>query len=318
MTARGRMRRALGVPIVHFLAIGALLFALERVWARLVPAPRATIVVTSEQLARLRRSWTDSRGRAPDSAEERQIIADAVDDEILHREALAAGLDRDDRSVQNRLAQLAAALNLVPDTGPPQLVEDQARSLGFGQSDPVIATHLANMMRLALARTGPSDMPSDEDLQRYLQRNADRFTQPARVRLAHVYFGSDAGEDEVLRVRAELQARGVQPSDAVGRGRAFVLGAEVGPVSQAELARLFGGDLAAAVAAAPLREWTGPLRSAYGLHLVWVHERLAGRIPDLDSVRTRLVHAFLEERAAAKLRARMKAVRARYRVAMTG
>ncbi len=174
------------------------------------------------------------------------------------------------------------------------------------------------MMRLALARTGPSDLPSDEDLQRYLQRNADRFAQPARVRLTHVYFGSDTGEDEALRVSAALQARGAQPSDAVGLGRAFILGAEVGPVSQSELSRLFGGDLAAAVATAPLREWTGPLRSAYGLHLVWVHARIAARVPDLDSVRTRVVHAFLQERAAAKLRARMQALRARYRVEVPG
>jgi parvulin-like peptidyl-prolyl isomerase len=66
------------------------------------------------------------------------------------------------------------------------------------------------------------------------------------------------------------------------------------------------------VAAAPLAAWVGPVPSSYGLHLVWVHEREPGGLPSLAAVRSRVVHALLEERRQVRLRERMTALRARY------
>ena len=66
------------------------------------------------------------------------------------------------------------------------------------------------------------------------------------------------------------------------------------------------------MAAAPLAAWAGPIPSSYGLHLVWVHEREPAGVPALGAVRSRVVHALLEERRQARLRERMAALRARY------
>lgn len=319
MRGRRRRYRVLHAPFVHFLAIGAVLFALDRVGARWAPASssRPTVVVRSEQLAGLREAWTGERGSPPDPAEERRIVADAIDDAILHREALALGLDRDDRSVRRRLAQLGEFLGLGAGGDPPQL-ELAARSLGLERSDPVIAVHLADMLRLALAKTGPSDLPDEAELARYYERNAERFAQPTRLRFTHVYLALDRRgptiDTDAARLLEELRARARPPREAAAMGDPFVHGAELGPLPVADVARLFGAAFAAAIEEVPARRWSGPLRSAYGLHLVWVDERIGARVPPLDAVRSRVVHAYLRARAQAKLRDRMKSLRARYRV----
>src|SRR2546430_861564 len=93
---------------------------------------------------------------------------------------------------------------------------------------------------------------------------------PARTRLAHVYLSEQArgaaAASDALALLGEL--RGAGPEAAVGRGDAFIRGAEVDG-TPTDLERIFGPGFAAAVGAAPLRTRVGPVRSTYGLHLVW-------------------------------------------------
>ena len=296
-------RARLLVVVAPALAVG--FFALDRI---ATPSSPPGVVVPAEDLARVRRAWTDEHGRAPDAVEERQIATDLLDDAILTREAIALGLDRGDRLVRSRLVELGnvgeggAGLDL------------DARPLGLERSDPIISVHLADLLRLALARTDASDVPDDAELARYYELDAARFAQPARIRFAHVYLAHDgrAGRDPV-RLREDLESRATDPRDAAALGDPFVHGAEIGPLSSSDIARLFGAEFAAALEAAPERHWTGPISSAYGVHLVWVEERSAGRIPPLEAVRNQVVHAFLRDRGAARLRNRLKDLRHRYR-----
>jgi hypothetical protein len=60
------------------------------------------------------------------------------------------------------------------------------------------------------------------------------------------------------------------------------------------------------------------VRSAYGLHLVWIHERQAPRRRPLQSVRNQVLLAFLHERGEARMQATLQTLRARYPVEMAG
>jgi hypothetical protein len=296
-------------------AIGIAVFALDPIGLRSsAPGSSPTVTVSSEQIARLRRSWTDERGHAPDAAEERQIVADAIDDAILHRAALDFGLDRGDRSVQKRLADLGTLLAQAGDAEP----SVNARSHGFERTDPVIAAHLADVLRLGLAKTDAEDLPNEAQLAAYYERNAERFAQPPRLRFTHVFLARERHgasiEADAARVLRELSEHAPAAREAAKMGDAFVHGAELGPLPPQDIARLFGPAFASAIEGAPARQWMGPVSSPYGLHLVYVNDRLAGRVPALDAVRSRVVHAYVRERAEAKLRERMNSLRARYRV----
>jgi parvulin-like peptidyl-prolyl isomerase len=42
--------------------------------------------------------------------------------------------------------------------------------------------------------------------------------------------------------------------------------------------------------------WTGPIESAYGLHLVFIHKRTDGRVPALDEIRQAVQREWLTAR----------------------
>lgn len=312
------MSRVLHAPALHFVVAGGLLFALRSWWqpeARDATRPR--IVVTAADVDRLRAEWTAQHGAPPGAETERAVLADAADEEILHREALAAGLDQRDRLVRTRLVKLARFLGEASE-GDRDTVVDDARRLGLAEHDVVIRRHLTQVMRLALSRLDASDMPGESDLRAYLQNHADLFRRPSEIRLTHVYLSRDghgaALERDAARLLDDLRRGGAAPETAPARGDVFLHGARWPAVSPADLGRLFGPSFADAIRDAPVAEWVGPVASSYGLHLVWIHERTEARMPSLDEVRAQVAHRLLEIRAHERLRSRLARLRARYEI----
>src|SRR5262249_43151012 len=95
-----RVRRFLAEPMLHFLGLGVVLFALH---ARLQPRDR--IVISSAFVEALRQDHARRTGKPPTPEEERGLVERYVDEEVLDREALALGLDRGDVIVRRRLVQ---------------------------------------------------------------------------------------------------------------------------------------------------------------------------------------------------------------------
>jgi hypothetical protein len=309
------MRRVLAAPLVHFLALGAVLLGIERWWAPdRDDSARSAIVVRAADRARLREAWTAEHGAPPTAAVEAALVRDAIDEEVLYREALARGFDRQDATVRERLVRLGAFVG--EDAGGDRAaLEREARRLGLERSDLVVRRHLVEMMRLAAGWLGPEDMPSDGELAAYLAAHADDFAAPARIRLTHVYLAAD-GRGARLAADAhalldELRRTGARPSDAPARGDPFIRGADVDG-SRDELALAFGGGFADAVAAAPIGTWTGPVASSYGLHLVWIRAREPASVPPLATVRGRVLARWRQERSERRARDAMDAMRRRY------
>jgi peptidyl-prolyl cis-trans isomerase C len=311
--------RLLRAPLLHFLLIGGVLLGLRAWWApqeRAGVGGRPRIILAAADLARLREVWVEAHDTPPGPAEEQTMVRDAIDEEILYREGLARGFDRQDDAVRERLVRLAGFVS-EDAVGGRDALERAARQLGLQRSDLVIRRHLVEMMRLALGWLGPDDLPSEADLEAWLARHAEQFRMPPRVRLTHVYLSEDARGTAVASDAAvllgELRRTGAGPEAAAGRGDVFIRGTEI-DASVAELARAFGAGFAAAVEGAPVGAWVGPVRSSYGLHLVWVQDRVAAGMPPLASVRTRVLHGWLRERSDERAREAMEALRARYDV----
>ena len=115
-------------------------------------------------------------------------------------------------------------------------------------------------------------------------------------------------------VAARLRREHAAPAEAPALGDAFWLGADVA-LSEPELDRVFGPGFAARVRALPPRQWSEPIPSAYGTHVVRIDEREPGRLPALAEVRARARRGLEAERAARRLEVRMAALRAAYGVA---
>ena len=320
MLGSPHVRRLVGAPWLHFLLAGAVLFGTER-WradAREDVAAR-TIVVAEVDRQRLRDDFRVQFGRLPTPAEEQALVAEHIDDEILYRQALEHGLDRGDRVVRYRLAQLARFVGDEEDaTASDDELVERARALGLDRSDLVVRRYLVQSMRLLASRPAPDDVPDEAALRDYLGRHAERFERPDRLHLVHVYLSRDrrgpdlpADAEALLRRLRESDAA---PAEAATQGDPFIRGHEMRAASEQDLVRAFGSEFAAAAVELPDGTWQGPVPSAYGLHLVRVLARTPGGVPPLEAVRNQVVHGLLKERKDARLAARLAAWRDVYDV----
>jgi hypothetical protein len=322
-TTRQLLWRAVRHPVVHFAAIGAVLFALREPLQRAVEpapaaAPRAPVVLSAERVQRLQSDFAQRWGALPNPAQLRALVDRAIEEEILYREARALALDYKDGSVRRRLVEKARAV--AQRVASREELYADALALGL-DDDLVIRRLLTEKMRLFLQHD-PADEPiSDAAMLDYMQRNRTRFVQPETVTLTHVFFSRTARRDRLATdAAAALTALAGQPPSpaVVPLSDPFPLGHELRAYSARQLLARFGKPFADQVLAMPPGSWSAPLDSPYGLHLVWVHAHQAERLPPLDAVRETVELALRQERGERNLQRGMARLRNLYQARVEG
>lgn len=238
-------------PLLHFLLIGAAIFGLYGLQAE----PERTgigdrIVVTAADIERLGKLWENRWQRPPTEDELRGLIDEHVREEVLYREALALGLDRDDTVIRRLLRQ----------------------KFEFVTQD------------LAGARE-----PDAAELAAWFEVNRERYRTEPRLTFTQVYFDLDrrgaAGEHEARLVLASLRA-GAAAAENLGDAR--LLDRSYRDLTAQQVALLFGKEFAEALMHLETGVWSGPIGSGYGLHLVRLDVRQAGAIPPLAEIEGRV------------------------------
>ena len=241
-------------PLFHFVTFGVVLFLFYTfVIDRNSADESRSIRITEADVELLAATFSRQWQRPPTEGELRGLVDSRVREEVLYREALAAGLDRNDLVVRRRMVQKMELLS----------------------------------QDLALLTD-----PTDQELQGYFQEHREEFRIPPRLSFSHIYFNSDrrgpAVEDDARRVLAEITSRTPSPQRAPERGDRFMLGHDFSNRSTEEIEREFGSRFAEALSELE-PGWHGPIVSGYGLHLVYVGDRVDDRIPELEEIRNRLV-----------------------------
>jgi PPIC-type PPIASE domain len=268
--------KVLREPLLHFVVLGTGLFVLFGVVGESADERPDRIVVSQAKIENLAGLFERTWRRPPTQAEIDGLIADHVKEEILYREALALGLERDDIVIRRRLRQKMEFIS-----------EDVAR---------------------------PAE-PTEGELQAFLAEHADRFREPWRVSFAQVYLSPDRrGEDAWGDAERLLVALDTGRSDPAAAGDPFLLEQDYRELATQDVERLFGGAFAGQVAELPVGRWSGPVESGYGLHLVLVRERKPARLPDLDEVRDAVANEWRAVRQEEANRAFYAGLRAGYEV----
>ncbi|MBC8292310.1 MAG: peptidyl-prolyl cis-trans isomerase [Proteobacteria bacterium] len=297
--------------VLSFVVGGLLLFAAD-VWVTLGGAAKTglrggTATLTAARVEALVGQYRRALGREPGSAERQALVEHAVTNEILYREALARGLDRNDSGVRFRLAEkmrFLAGEQATADERSRDRLYRQALELELDRDDLVLRRLLVQKMRLLLRAGAAVEQAGDERLLAWMRGHARDYEQPARVDLEQVFFSADGeGGADAARHRAERElVAAVGNARTAPAGDPFMPGRRFSNVSRATLARSFGPAFADSVMSLPaddllpndeqLGNWQGPVESAYGWHLVRVGNRRPARLPALDSVRSRLTAAL--------------------------
>jgi len=255
------LKKLAGEPLVHFLLIGGVIYGLYGVFAAGDgnDNPR-TVVVTSDDIKALTDHWTRVWSRPPTEDEMAGIVRSHVRVQILHREALAMGLDKGDTVIERRLAQ-------------------KVELLAQGLITP--------------------EEPSDEELIDWYAANSDRFKHPDLYTITQIFFDPDKrGQttlDDANAALAAINALDELPDSYRDYGDRFMLRNYYPNQSQFELRKLFGSGFAEQIVKLEPGIWHGPVLSGYGTHLVLISDVELALQPAYEDVKARIEQQWTAE-----------------------
>jgi peptidyl-prolyl cis-trans isomerase C len=277
-----RLRRWSREPLLRFLLIGLALFV---GYGALHPKPEGTsdnrIVLTPDDLVQMSVMWL-AQGRPPPTPEQMQnLIELKVREEVLSREAIVLGLDKDDTIIKRRLAQ--------------------------------------KMEFLAEGASVDSE-PSTDTLKAWFKNNQQRFALLPRISFRHLYFSPDQhGEHTREAAVSALEQVIGKPGDWKGAdalGDPFMYQDHYGDRSFDDMAKLFGLDFARALVNLKTGSWQGPIESGYGWHLVCVDSLAPGRVPAFEEIEPDIKSDWIEAQRTESKRKAYETMRARYQVVL--
>ena len=306
--------------LLHFLAIGLALFVGDRVLGAWLAEPeRELIRIDARRVEEVRRQWIARTRSLPTELELERLVEAEVDDEILFREAVSLGFVETDPVVRRRLVRNVRFLGSENDDE--QELFEEALELGLERSDPVVRRRLVQRIRMGVSGAARREAPTSDEMRARYQQSRSRYVAPARLGLAHVYVSRDAhGEaarERASALRKRIDGQELDVGDAVRLGDPFLRGHRMASRSERDLAGVFGPGLAKAVFGLAPREWSEPIESAYGFHLVWIEESVPARQRPLEEVESQVREEIFFEREARVLRETLERLRTFYDVEIT-
>jgi hypothetical protein len=274
------LSRLIHEPLMHFLVAGVLIFAVYNAFDEAaVESSSNAIVIGDTEMQFLRAQHEKLWGRPPTDRELAPLVQEFVREEVLYREGVAMGLDQDDVIVRRRIGQ---------------------------------------KMEFLIGDLAVPAEPDDETLTTYLEANRDKYLEPPHLTFTHVYFNVDQRGEQARADAASALIEIGNRERAPEVGDRFALSVDYAGKTTRELDQTFGSAFGEQLLAAPVGQWSGPLESAYGLHLVRVLARTEPRLPDFDELRDRLSADYsFETRQAANTLA-LERLTERYRVVFDG
>jgi hypothetical protein len=276
-------------PLVHFVVIGAVLFAID---SRLSPAdpdepppsapapqsvpapappspppPARTIVVDADARMQIAANAERRLGRAPTDVELAAETERWIDEEVLYREAVARGLNRD---------------------------------------DPVIHQRIAARMSYVLEQAAIIPEPTDVELRAWFDQHRDQWAVPERVDFTHVFVtGSDAAAGARADELLALLSSGAAPERL---GDRFSGGHRYRGRRIADLALAFGDPFVDGLAKQPIGTWVRRA-SRHGLHLVRVDRLDSPQAASFEHARLDVRKQWMDARRATEVTRAMRQLR---------
>jgi hypothetical protein len=238
---------------------GAALFALYAWAGDLSEEGPDRIVVTEGRVENLASTFEKTWLRPPTEKELAALVDEHVREEIFYREALSLGLDRDDLIIRRRLRQKMEFLG-------EDIVE-------FAK-------------------------PDDAELKAWFEARSEEFVIPEKLTFQQIFLSTERSDVSIEeRATALLQTLRSDPdaaSEPAGDPTLLPPGQDSATLEQ--IARVFGPEFALAIESVETAVWTGPVRSTYGAHLVYVFRREPPTVPEFAAVRSRVEREWANER----------------------
>ncbi len=159
--------RILREPLVHFAAIGGLMFAAFAALNGASEPPADVIVITPERIDQIAAEFESVWRREPTEDELEALIEEDIREEVYYREAIALGLDRGDTVVRRRMRL---------------------------------------KMEFLMDSTANVVEPAAGELEVYFAANQEAYQLEPRLAFEQIYFGENANPDVIASSLSALQS----------------------------------------------------------------------------------------------------------------
>jgi hypothetical protein len=248
-------------PLLHFLVIGAGIFFLFN-HLNLSNVEKAAfdnrkIIITQADLDSLATSWLKAKGRPASEEERERQLKYHIREQVLYREAMIMGLDKNDVIVRRRLA----------------------KKMNYLFDDLTVVSE-----------------PNEQELEKFISEHASLFTRLAEVSFSQVFLepaehGRDINKD-AEKLLGELQQKPTS-FDAINLGDRSLLPYDFTGERKNEIAGMFGGHFAKLIFTSDIGSWQGPMISGYGVHLVNIHSRTTDVLPPLAEIHKQVLKEWI-------------------------
>ena len=249
------MRDLMKNPVVHVLLLGVIVAG-----AILITRGPSSgneerrVVIRGGDLLQLRAGFMRTWQREPTGDELRGALEQHIRQEVLYREALARGYDRDDQVVRRAMQQ---------------------------------------KMEFLAASQALEEPPTEEEIEAFFSLRQERYRLPAELTFFQVYVSTDVrgarAEQDATELLARLRSEDPDPSQLGTWGDPIMLSTTFSDQTEQEVGAAFGSDFATQLVALPVGSWEGPVFSGYGLHLVRIDRRVDSRVPNWREVGGRVI-----------------------------
>lgn len=157
----------------------------------------------------------------------------------------------------------------------------EAVAIGLDQDDTIIRRRLRQKMEFLLDDFTLIE-PSDADLQLFLDNNPDQFRADAMITFEQVYL-NEYSRDKAESALTRLQRGEIDSPDKLSES--YLLPYRLENTSESIVSARFGETFKTLLFGLEVGQWTGPVDSPFGIHLVRIDSITPGHVPALLDIR---------------------------------
>ncbi|MGB1061154.1 MAG: peptidyl-prolyl cis-trans isomerase, partial [Ketobacter sp.] len=193
-----------------------------------------------------------------------------------------------------------------------EILYRQALTMGLDNNDSVIRRRLRQKLEFLTMEATSLEEPSDTELQQYLEQNPEQFQTAARFSFEQIYIKIDQSKGGI-KAQVEIIQERLRKGEQVAGARSLIP-ERFEQVTDFEVDRIFGNGFAKSLEKLPLDQWSEPLTSGLGTHLVRISAYQPAEIPPLVSVQKEVLREWRNTRNQQMKAQLLEQLRANYTI----
>jgi len=187
-----------------------------------------------------------------------------------------------------------------------EILYREALKLGLDSDDKIIKRRLAQKITFLKQETF-GDKLSDEELINFFNTNRENYYIDATYTFSHYFFSSE----NYSKIRAKDAYIKVNSSETINADP-FFLGKSFANENLKNISRNFGKNFTNSIKETELNQWSSPIESAYGHHLIYISDYKEGYYPIIDEVLNQVKVDLLQSKRDAAIMDYLDEVKTEY------